>query len=217
MLKIKDIKSTFAVTKDLYYLDNDGLYKRITKTRNTGGNLELWLEGLEEPYLIEGQDITKYNFAELDSDTEGINTEITYSCDLCSNPTVVFQDKEQAIHHRDRCLFNPKAKKCVMCANLKIIEYPPYPRFEKKYLSLETYHAFGAYKQPYCMKKEQNIDEYLLFDNHDDCFDFSFEPPFLEETPEFIKYIELINSDDISMKEVTIEELEEMAKEQEEE
>ena len=140
-------------------------------------------------------DLMNYEFAEIELGSDDIAIDIVYRCNMCHNPHVVFEDKGQALHHANRCLFNPKAKKCVMCKHLKIIEEPPYPRYQKEYQSTETYHAFGAYKQPYCMLKEENITEYNLFDDHEDCFEFSDKPPVIETTPEMEKYIELINSD----------------------
>jgi len=146
-----------------------------------------------------------------------IEAEIAYRCTYCHNPSIVFAEIEEAKKHTKRCLFNPSAKSCVQCKHLKIIEQPPYPRFEKTYQSAETYHAFGAYKTPYCMKKDIDINEYLLFDNHDECFEFcNDEPVTVEQTDEFKKYVELIESDDISSERITKEELEELIKQEEE-
>ena len=145
--------------------------------------------------MCEQMDLINYEFGTIDAGSDDIKADVVYRCNMCHNPSVVFEDAEMAIHHTERCLFNPKAKSCVMCKHLKIIEEPPYPRYQKNYESSETYHAFGAFKQPFCMFYDKNITEYNLFDDHEDCFEYSNEPPVTTQTPSMKKYVELINSD----------------------
>ena len=140
-----------------------------------------------------------------------LEQETVYRCKQCNNPDIVFADLENAKQHSENCLFNPKRKSCVLCKHLKVIEYPPYPRFLKTYLSSETYHAFGAYKQPYCMFKEQNIDEGEIFSKeHDECFEYSEEEAVTEWTPEFEKYMDLITKHGEQEAHVTDSELEDL-------
>ena len=213
MFKIENVKNVFQI-KEGMYISSTEEFKQIIGYKIKSGTGYIKLDK-EIEIEIDEDNIGEYNFAIIDDPNEHIGVQITYNCKLCSNPSVVFETLSQAEEHSKRCLFNPRAKSCVMCEHLKIIEYPPYPRFEKTYQSLETYHAFGAYKQPHCMKKNCDITEYELFDDHTDCFEFTESPPVIESTDEFDKYIEIINSGEISSKPISKEELEDIIKSQE--
>lgn len=205
MIKIKKVTQLEDVKAGDYirHIDDD-LFELITEVMiDVGQEDYAYITYGEFKLMITQVELMEYQFGEVDLQTDDIAMDIVYRCNKCHNPSVVFDSQEQALHHVERCLFNPEAKKCVMCKHLKIIEEPPYPRFKKDYQSLETYHAFGAYKQPYCMLKEENITEYNLFDNHDDCFVYSDENIVTEQTEAMKKYVELINSD-IEVQKTTI-------------
>jgi hypothetical protein len=208
MIKIKKVTQLEDIKAGDYIrpLTSD-LYEQISEVIIDSAGIAFITYGKDAMKdMCEQLDLMNYEFAEIELGSEDIAIDIVYRCNLCHNPHVVFDSQEQALHHSERCLFNPKAKKCVMCKHLKIIEEPPYPRYQKEYQSTETYHAFGAYKQPYCMLKEQNITEYELFDNHDDCFEYSDEPIVTEQTEEMNKYMELVNSD-LEVQKTTIGEM----------
>lgn len=207
MLKIKKANTIFGIKPEWYIRIKDR-YVPITEYKIKKGVGHLLVDELE--LEITDDNIYDYDYATTDDGTFGVEAEVTYRCTKCNNPTIVFEDKEQAKRHVERCLFNERVNSCVNCKNLKIIEYPPYPRFEKTYLSSETYHAFGGYKQPYCMKKEKNIDEFELydFDNHVECHEYSEENVVTEQPEVFKKYMELIGSDDIYSEELSAEEKE---------
>ena len=196
MIKLKKVRQFEDIKAGDYIRPTSSpLFEKIT---------EIIIDSADVAYITYGKDAMKdmceqmdlmnYEFAEIELGSDDIAIDIVYRCNMCHNPHIVFQDAEMAIHHTQRCLFNPKAKKCVMCKHLKIIEEPPYPRYQKKYESAETYHAFGAFKQPYCMLYDKNITEYNLFDDHEECFEYSNEPPVTKQTKAMKKYVKLINS-----------------------
>jgi hypothetical protein len=209
MFKYIEIKDKMDLKPGMFFgvdKDNMNLIDDIHRTEET---LVFFTEGIK----VDVEDLNDYVYAEFDTGDENIVAQISYSCNFCKNPNIVFNDIDNARLHADRCLFNEKKKSCVMCKHLKIIEHPPYPRYEKKYQSMETYHAFGAFKQPYCIKKEMNISEYELFDKHDDCFEYSDEPAVVETNEEFDHYWELVMK---AQKQLTEEEVEELEKADEE-
>jgi len=206
MIKIKRVTNFQDIrVGDYIRHKDDDLYLKIVETIFDEGETNYFYITCDndEKYVLEQLDLMDFEFGEIEIGSDDIAIDIVYRCNMCHNPHIVFEDKEQALHHSGRCLYNPKAKKCVMCKHLKIIEEPPYPRFQKEYQSAETYHAFGAYKQPYCMLKSENITEYNLFDDHEDCFEFSDEPPVIEQTEAMVEYVKLINSD-LEVKKTTI-------------
>ena len=197
MFKSIKTASLFKITNDMYIEIGNEFVKIDEYTVDKGVGKVKTKKAIIN---LTDENILDYTFMKIEDVNNGVGVNITYNCKQCNNPTVVFESEEQAQHHAERCLFNKNVNSCVNCKHLKIIEYPPYPRFEKKYLSLETYHAFGAFKQPYCMKKDKNIDEFELFSfgAHDDCYEFTEDDVIIEQTDVFKKYIELIESDDLS-------------------
>lgn len=194
MLRVEKPKSVFQIKKGWYIL-LDGEYQQIEEYSIKNMVIDIKLENTEDRINIKESEIAEYDFASFNDPSGAIGVEKVYTCKLCNNPNIAFAELDSAMDHAEKCLFNSGRQSCVLCKHLKIIEEPPYPRFEKDYKSVETYHAFGKYKQPYCMKKEKNIDEEELFGVHNDCFLHSEDPVVTEWTDEFTKYMDLINRD----------------------
>ena len=187
MLKTKEIKRLLQIREGDFVLD-EGIYKEILQLKIDGENAIINVEGYE--FVINKDELSTFQFATIEDYNDDIRQDVVYSCKHC-NQSIGFETVKSAKAHVNQCLFNEANKKCVMCKNLKIKMFPPYPRFANNFVTEDCYHAFQGYNKPYCMKKEIDLTEEEIFGNNDECFEVSFDTPEIERTKDYEEWVEL--------------------------
>lgn len=144
------------------------------------------------PYDVElvlfQDNLTDYEFVELEDFREDVATTLVHSCRHCARP-VSWDTARGIIDHTERCLFNEKNSMCAMCKHLVIYEEAPYPRNHKMYQSPDAEWAFGNYRKPYCSRYEKYLDEEALINRHTECFEIGEGLPKIKHTKDYETWV----------------------------